>query len=127
MTSIDEIVPELTGLLEKATPGPWVVEGRPPNMRLAFAGVERPRLSPFMFIDDEQEANGAFVCAARNHLPAILSALARSRRMEEALRSVREDVMAMQKSLRDSDEEMARDATLTLAEIDAALEDNPNG
>jgi len=84
MTSIDEIVTELSGLLEKATPGPWelrwyerVTVPSDTDGSKSIAHVYR------MKDTDAGDVNRKFIVAARNHLPALL---ARSRRMEEALR-----------------------------------------
>ena len=103
MTSIDEIVRELSGLMEKATPGPWRYRPsrhddwgvvRAPNDYYAIqahAGrnlTDKEAAAHRAAKTDPFAGNALFIVAARNHLPAILSALARSRRMEEALRSI---------------------------------------
>jgi len=112
MTSIDEIVRELTGLMEKATPGPWLAHG-PSADPTALAPIqwqhyyeirvdsggkdEWPYRIAATAISTPQSAHDfALIAAARNHLPALLSALARSRRMEEALRNAKSLTDSMQ-------------------------------
>jgi len=89
MTSIDEIVRELSGLMEKATPGPWIDppsrgEGKKPCPYLASKdGNGEVIVGRFDYCSVFDKP---LIASMRNHLPALLSALARSRRMEEALR-----------------------------------------
>ncbi len=54
------------------TPGPWVAEGRKPNMIVVFAG-ETPgmRPSPCMLMDGNQEANARLIAAAPTMLEAL--------------------------------------------------------
>jgi len=96
MTSIDEIVKELSGLMEKATPGPWVVKpmhgyvtDQIESSHPDYASKWPARyVTSFEGPGEHWEANRDFVVAVHTHLPALLSALARSRRMEEALRRI---------------------------------------
>lgn len=74
---------ELERLAKAAMPGPWVAEGIRPNMIVVFSG-ETPgsgRLSPCMLMDDNQEANAAYIAAANPetilHLIAMLNAAER--------------------------------------------------
>lgn len=58
----------------KWTPGPWIVEGRGPNMKVIFAGLTPGnRLSPCFLADDDQEANAHLIAAA----PELYEALCR--------------------------------------------------
>ena len=84
MTSIDEIVRELSGLMEKAKrqwPERWelVRDG-------AYADIRRVG-TPYNITTDMPRHQAALAVAVENHLPALLSALSRSRRMEEVLRN----------------------------------------
>lgn len=61
---------KLVDLSAKAMPGPWVIEGRPPNMLLAFAGEISPRLTPFFvnLADGSQPANAEFIVECVNYV-----------------------------------------------------------
>ena len=88
MTSIDEIVRELSGLMEKAKrqwPERWelVRDG-------AYADIRRVG-TPYNITTDMPRHQAALAVAVENHLPALLPALSRSRRMEEALQWIVED------------------------------------
>lgn len=56
----------------KWTPGPWVIEGRPPNMKVFFSGtIPGNRRSPCMMLDDDQEANANLIAAAPDLFEAL--------------------------------------------------------
>lgn len=135
MTSIDEIVRELRDLLEKATPGPWQSNSRMQRVEqdlTIFGRDYRAVASPY---NANADADGALIAAARNHLPALLSALARSRRQEEALREIADHwacaydhKYANTEAYRGSYGIGITDGHRAAAIIArAALEDNPNG
>lgn len=58
--------------MSKHTPGPWVVEERPPNMRVIFAGLTTDRRpAPCVLMDGDQEANAHLIAAAPEMLEAL--------------------------------------------------------
>ena len=91
MTSIDEIVRELNGLMEKAEL-PWVEYGKGwsgswlvgPDKDKTSVGVIPAKHAVAACAKDAAPIIAKCVSA----IPSLLSALARSRRMEEALRSI---------------------------------------
>ncbi len=58
--------------MNRHTPGPWIVEDRPPNMKIIFAGITPgQRLSPCLLMDGDQEANAYLIAAAPDLLAAL--------------------------------------------------------
>ncbi len=68
----------------KFTPGPWVHEGRPPNLRVVFAG-ETPgsRPAPCVLMDGDQEANAHLIAAAPDLYEALATLLTTLRVTDE--------------------------------------------
>lgn len=126
MTSIDEIVRELTALLEKATPGPWTWD----TGAYAFQDpiVRGPQYEYVLRVNNLNNWRDTrdLIIAARNHLPALLSTLARR---EEALRdcdAALQEQFALQGPFSRGASELPSHVLLAWHALRAALEDNPN-
>lgn len=132
MTSIDEIVRELTGLLEKIPEGPYFAaedEARdaPPHTNSGLAMVDAGRVSEWPAARLIEWPMARAVAALLTHGPALLSAPARGRRTEEALRRLSG---AISGDLLAEGEWKAQTARAELysamSNASKALEDNPN-
>lgn len=126
MTSIDEIVRELRGLLEKIPEGPYFAaedEARdaPPHTNSGLAMVDAGRVSEWPAARLIEWPMARAVAALLTRGPALLSALARR---EEALRKCGADYISppctVPQGVMYLSEEFARRAEIA----NAALEDN---
>lgn len=116
MTDLTAIITEIEGLLEKATPGPWPAEPTRDYKRIIIGDglVEGPHGYEVaeVYSDDckyeEAEANANLIAAARNHLPALLSAAKRTAEAEAELMNANIERMAAEAALAMADNRMTK-------------------
>lgn len=85
-----DLAQQIKALAEKATEGPWNVDG-PPNNQIIWASPE-VRVCFMAHSDGKDEerdiATAALIVILRNNLPQILTALSEAERMREAGQAV---------------------------------------